>query len=157
MIPVWHAVNTAWGPLSFIESVEAWEVSVDRRLESSERKAKRREMIQIVQGDVPEMLENRYNEMVMIHAASLDDPRRSEDFQIAFDKFQNAMRYCSEHVMALHEKECGCGWTPENADIFKLPSPRQRFENWRAQMAHERAKGLTVSESVGETEDYAEN
>ncbi len=129
VIAVWHAVNTAWGPLSFIASLEAWEAGVEQRRESPERKAQRRKIMRVVQGRVPEMLERRYVEMVACHDAAYTDPMTDPAFQIAFAKFQDAMQYHAECIMSLHARECNCTWTPDNTDIFKLERPHGENQN----------------------------
>ena len=120
MLAAWHAINTAWGLLSFVESVPSWEQGLLIRNETSAQIAKRREMFRLVQGELPGMLERRYAEMIAIHAESLTDTTKERAYEVAFAKWQDALTYCAPTILALHGQECGCDWAPDHANIFTL-------------------------------------
>ena len=43
----------------------------------------------------------------------------SDKFYAAKEIWENLLKTPTKGILKLHKEQCGCGWTPENNDIFQ--------------------------------------
>jgi len=125
-VAVWHAHHSAWSPLEFIPSFEdrLYEIdTVKAREETAGQIARRKHLFKLAVGVLPD-------ELVKAGAAydqawtACDQARAACDqaraaYEQAMAAYDQAWTACEPEIMALHAKECGCGWTKGRPNIFE--------------------------------------
>lgn len=106
---VWHGHHEAQSPIEILpESFDSRMKTIETmkaKEETPEQITRRKQLFRLVIGPLPPAMRKAYAEWRKAYAVFISS-------------------HCAE-TMALHAKQCGCGWTPTTRNIFKYKDEAQ--------------------------------
>lgn len=107
MEPVWHGHHDSASPLEFIYSIEN-RINFIKQHKPVKEIQRRLALLKPVEGGVSVL-------PLGVQKAAIAE----ENDELEWEEMLITLVNNEEEILALHKTQCGCGWTPEQTNIFK--------------------------------------